>query len=200
MRTSLSLQTQDVRDRLTTLLRNVGSCSSVQSKKIIQPAQCHTDSSELYTRAQTNTADTGERDKGWMGWEFRVEQFLRHRRRDRCRDTESEKKRDCVTQAEFWGYCCVFSPRSAALTLPAACLGVCTPCGLQQRVSQESRGTLFTNKSTKNEMLTFPRFDLPKGFSFIFYCVYLFGTFTLKIISWVEILDAFTRFLDIGTV
>lgn len=52
-----------------------------------------------------------------------------------------------VRQAGFGGYCCVFFPCSAALTLPVACPGVCRLCGLYQEASQENLPSSLTNSS-----------------------------------------------------
>lgn len=72
-----------------------------------------------------------------------------------CRETGRHRKRDSVGQTGFGGYCCVFSPCSTALTLPAARLGVCRLCGLYQQASQECRLSSVTNNRTENSMLTF---------------------------------------------
>ncbi len=73
-----------------------------------------------------------------------------HREMGTDRKRETKGNRECVREAEFGGYCCVFSPCSTALTLPAARLGVCRLCGLYQHASQESRLSSLTNKSTEN--------------------------------------------------
>ncbi len=57
------------------------------------------------------------------------------------RKRETERKRDCISQAEFGAYCCVFSPCSTALTLPAARLGVCRLRGFYQHAGEQTKFT-----------------------------------------------------------
>lgn len=76
---------------------------------------------------------------------------------------DTERRRQWQTQTErlcqagrvfFFGggvvCCCVFFPRSAALTVPVACLRACRLCGLYQPASQENLLSSLTNNSPKN--------------------------------------------------